>query len=111
VSLTLADLSSIALRRLGIERKYLIDTEKDQYPITREWAKAIHAQDPRVQGLCWTSRQDDTARAYMLFGDRVSPGSFRTVGEPRPLMEHADTCDAVFELAERIGVAVVPGRT
>lgn len=41
-NLVLADLSSVALRKLGVQRKQLIDSEKDQYPSTREWAQAIH---------------------------------------------------------------------
>lgn len=61
--LVLADLSSKALRKLGIPRRDLIDTEKDEYPRTRRWAEAIHAQRPDVQGLAWTSRQDDSAQA------------------------------------------------
>jgi hypothetical protein len=35
------DLSSVPLRKLGVTRKQLIDTEKDQYPATRKWAEAI----------------------------------------------------------------------
>lgn len=60
--LSLADLSSTALRKLGVERSQLIDAEKDRYPQTRIWAEAIHAQCPDVDGLCWVSRQDDRAR-------------------------------------------------
>ena len=55
-------------------RPGMIDTEKDRYPATRAWAAALHAQCPDIQGLCWTSRQDDSAQAVMLFGDRIVPG-------------------------------------
>lgn len=34
--LHLVDLSSVPLRKLGVTRKQLIDTEKDQYPATRK---------------------------------------------------------------------------
>jgi RES domain len=60
--LTLADLRNVPLRKLGVERKQLIDTEKDTYARTRLWAEAIHARHAHVQGLCWTSRQDDRRR-------------------------------------------------
>ncbi|WP_420232493.1 RES family NAD+ phosphorylase [Pseudomonas sp. ABY48] len=40
--LRLVDLSSVPLRKLGITRRQLIDTEKDQYPATRKGAEAIH---------------------------------------------------------------------
>ncbi|WP_363808661.1 RES family NAD+ phosphorylase [Pseudomonas brassicacearum] len=49
--LHLVDLSSVALRKLGVTRKQLIDTEKDQYPATRKWAETIHRQWSDVQGL------------------------------------------------------------
>ncbi|MER9444175.1 RES family NAD+ phosphorylase [Mesorhizobium sp. M0340] len=42
--LVLADLSVTALRKLGIKRNQIIDTEKALYPATRLWAEAIHAQ-------------------------------------------------------------------
>lgn len=70
--LELADLSSIPLRKLGVTRKQLIDTEKTQYRATRTWAVAIHRGHPTIQGLYWVSRQDDSARAVVLFGDRIA---------------------------------------
>jgi hypothetical protein len=108
--LVLADLGSKALRKLGVQRKQLIDTEKDQYPITRLWAEAIHAHHPEVQGLCWTSRQDDGAKALVLFGDRVQDGSLRQVSVPASLTGHADCYGNVLALAEHIGVNIVPGK-
>lgn len=49
--LQLVDLASVPLRKLGVTRKQLIDTEKDQYPATRKWAEAIHRQCPQAQRL------------------------------------------------------------
>lgn len=109
--LVLADLRGKALRKLGVERKQLIDTEKDQYPATREWAEAIHAQCPDVQGLCWTSRQDDSAQAVMLFGDRIASGVLRLTATSRSLLNDGDVYDDVLNLAEQIGVNIVPGKT
>ena len=104
--LVLVDLSTTALRNLGIRRGELIETEKNIYPQTRKWAEAIHAQCPDAQGLCWVSRQDDRSRAIVLFGDRVGKA---------PLSEHAPSVDIVNDaatyadvitLAERVGVKV-----
>lgn len=108
--LVLADLRGKALRKLGVERRQLLDTEKDRYPATRPWAQAIHAQCPEVQGLCWVSRQDDSALAVMLFGDRVARGVLRQVTASRRLLEDADTYDAVLNLAQQIGVNMVAGK-
>ncbi|WP_337245868.1 RES family NAD+ phosphorylase [Luteimonas sp. gir] len=109
--LQLVDLSSVALRKLGVTRKQLIDTEKDQYPATREWAMAFHRQCPQAQGLSWVSRQDDSARAVVLFGDRIAAGALQAGGESQSLTEDPGTYDAVLDLADRIGVSVVPGKS
>lgn len=105
--LTLADLSSTALRSLGLQRKELIDTEKDQYPGTRKWAEAIHAQCPSVDGLCWVSRQDDSARALILFGDRVASADLASTGNPRSILDDLDLYSDVLALGDRIGVNIV----
>lgn len=109
VPLQLVNLASVPLRKLGVTRKQLIDTEKDQYPATRQWAEAIRRQCPKAQGLSWVSRQDDSARAVMLFGDRISGGTLQVLGVSHSLTDDADTHDAVLDLAEKIGVALVPG--
>jgi hypothetical protein len=109
-SLALADLSATALRRLGIRRSELIDTEKDQYPRTRRWAEAIHTACPTVEGLCWVSRQDDRGLAIVLFGDRVGPHDLVAAGGPRSVLGGIEVYSDLLALAERIGVNVVGGR-
>jgi len=108
-ALQVADLSSVALRKLGVTRRQLIDTDKDQYPVTRQWAAAIHHQCPQVQGLCWVSRQDDSARALMLFGDRIADDALRPHGDSRSLLDDGNAYDAILDLAKRIGVTIVQG--
>jgi hypothetical protein len=108
--LVLADLSSKALRKLGVERKQLIDTEKDGYPLTRQWAVAIHAAYAEVQGLCWIARQDDSARAVVLFGDRVPDGLLERSAPTRSLLADQAAYGELLVLAEQIGVDIVPGR-
>lgn len=110
-SLQVVDLSSVPLRKLGVTRKQLIDTEKDQYPATRQWAEAIHRQCPHVQGLSWVSRQDDSSRAEVLFGDRVTRKALRPLGKSRSLVDDGNNYEAVLDLADRIGVAIIPGKT
>lgn len=109
--LQLVDLSSVALRKLGVTRKQLIDTEKDRYPATREWAMALHRQCPQAQGLSWVSRQDDSARAVVLFGDRIAEGALQAGDGSQSLIDDPDTYDAVLDLADRIGVSIVPGKS
>lgn len=110
VDLVLVDLRGKALRKLGVSRRQLIDTEKDQYPATREWAKAIHAQCPHAQGLCWTSRQDDSAQAALLFGDRIVAGVLTQAAPSRSLLRDGNAYADVLDLADQIGVNIVPGK-
>jgi hypothetical protein len=109
--LQLVDLASVPLRKLGVTRKQLIDTEKEQYPATRKWAEAIYRQCPQAQGLSWVSRQDDSARAVVLFGDRIPDGALRPAGNSRNLLDDGNAYDAVLDLADRIGVNIVPGKS
>jgi hypothetical protein len=100
----------VLLRKLGMTREQPVDTEKDQYPATRKWAEAIHHQCPQAQGLSWVSRQDDSARAVVLFGDRIPDGTLRPAGNSRSLLDDGDTYDAVLDLADRVGVNIVTGK-
>ena len=108
--LELVDLASVALRKLGISRKQLIDTEKDRYLTTRQWAEKLYQQCPTAQGLVWVSRQDDTARAMVLFGDRIPPQSLTQTTESLSLINDAVTYDDVLELAYQLDVLIVPGK-
>lgn len=107
--LTLIDLSSISLRKLGITRTQLIDTEKDQYPVTRLWAETLHHQCPRAQGLLWVSRQDDSARALVLFADRIPANTVQQLGTSQSLTEDPVIYADMLDLAARLDVLVVQG--
>jgi hypothetical protein len=104
--LLLADLSNTALRKLGVSRNQLIDTEKDRYPDTRRWAEAFHAQCAHIDGLCWISRQEDRASAAVLFGDRTSGVTFNLV-RPSSEISTGATYSSLLSLADRIGVDFV----
>ena len=105
--LTLIDLSAKALRQLGVERSHLIDTDSEHYPYTRRWAQAIHAFSPHAQGLRWVSRQDDTAIAIVLFGDRVKPDDVIAHSAGRDVLQDPETFDEVVRLAALIGVLLL----
>jgi hypothetical protein len=109
--LVLLDLSSVALRKLGLRRNQLIDTEKDLYPDTRKWAEAFHAQCPHIKGLCWISRQDDRARAAVFFGDRIGLGTLSPRGDSRDVLLDLDAYAEVLALADKIGVRLIAGRS
>lgn len=66
----LAMLMGIGLRRLGVAPQNLTATEGDVYDRTVLWAQAAHAAG--FEGLAWMSARENTAEAYVLFGDRVA---------------------------------------
>lgn len=107
VDLKLIDLSSIALRRLGVDRAHLIDTTKWHYSETRKWAERFYGQFGDVQGLRWTSRQDDSAKAVMLFGTRSNSTDLVVSGPSTPLLAGDLAPAAVIDLAMRLGVTLV----
>jgi hypothetical protein len=107
--LNLADLSATALGKLGVQRNELIDTEKDKYPDTRKWAEAIHAACPSAKGLCWLSRQDDRALAFVLFGDRLAATDLLPTGGPHSVLADVPVYANLLTLADRIGVNIVDG--
>ena len=106
--LNLVDLTSKSLRALSITRNELIDTDGTLYPVTQKWAEAIHAYAPTAQGLRWTSRQDDTAQAFLLFGDRIRQSIFTGRSNSVSVLDHEETYNKLLDLAEQIGVRIVP---
>jgi hypothetical protein len=107
VDFKLIDLSTIALRRLGIDRAHLIDSTKWHYPETRKWAERFYAQYGDVQGLRWTSRQDNSAQAVILFGTRANSRDLVVSGPSTPLLAGDLASAAVINPAMRLAVTLV----
>lgn len=104
----LVDLSSIALHKLGVSRASLIDTNASEYSRTREWALALHDQNPQAEGMTWTSRRDDHAQAIVLFGDRLDAAALTVEEASAPLMlQDGSACADVIALAAQLGVLLV----
>jgi hypothetical protein len=105
--LSLVDLSSKGLKRIGLERRDVIDTPVEEYARCREWALRWHAQTS-AHGLLWTSRQDDSAQALALFGDRIAEGAFK-VEIDRDRVYEGEHLDSLLALAEHVGIRQVIG--
>lgn len=69
--LTLGMLHSYGLRQQNLHGRDLTDTPASTYSDTVTWARAAHEDMPAAHGLVWMSRQFNTDKAYMFFGDRV----------------------------------------
>lgn len=98
------ELSKVALRGLGIPPRQLIDTAKAHYPATRGWAEQVYAVHPHIQGLLWSSRQDDRALAVVLFGSRVKATDLLDAKLSRTLIKSGMPEDFVLELATDLKV-------
>lgn len=103
--LRLAKLNGAGLRRLGIERRELIETPSSTYGETVAWARVIHHRTD-VDGLVWTSRQYDDSIAIVLFGDRVAAADLTPLG-PSSRLDNGPGLIAVLWAAERARIAVV----
>lgn len=97
--LVLANLTGHGLRRLGLTRSELLECGAAHYSATARWAEALHAADSNLAGLVWVSRQFDTSKALVIFGDRVAQIPLLEVGTPSPLSRGAG-----FRLVQKAGV-------
>jgi hypothetical protein len=104
--LLLAQLHGHGLRRLGVSRQQLIDSEADSYATTVGWAQALHRSNRRLDGLVWVSRQHDTSLALVLFGDRLDRRDLEMAEPPRPLAL-GEGWRQVQEAAELAGITIV----
>lgn len=105
--LTLVDLTSDGLRRLGLTRGPLIDSDGRSYPQTAAWARALHAHPAEVDGLVWVSRQRDTSLALVLFGDRVKISDLEAApGRPPLPLGFGPGLEAVAAAANRAGITI-----
>jgi hypothetical protein len=85
IPIRVALVAGLGLRRLGVRRRELIEGGPGTYAATAAWANALYACPTAPAGLLWVSRQDDTANALVIFGDRVASGSLTPVSRPVPL--------------------------
>lgn len=105
--LALVDLTSHGLSRLGLAHSELIESGSRFYPATTEWARALHAHPAQVDGLVWVSRQSNTSRALVLFGDRVSVDDLVVVPDRVPMTVGAGSGLALtLAIADRAGITV-----
>lgn len=104
--LRLVDLTGLALRRLGLTRGQLIEAPEWLYRSTARWAEALHEAESTAHGLLWVSRQCDTAKAVVLFGDRVEASWLRADG-PAESLHGGRGFRRVCEAAGRANIVVI----
>lgn len=106
--LSLIDLRSIALHKLGLTRRELIDTDATQYAVTRGYALRLYQQFSNAEGMMWTSRQDDQSQALILFETRLDGSVLEQLGHSASLiLSDGSASLEVLALADRLGVLIV----
>jgi hypothetical protein len=101
--LTLVRLNGPGLGRLGLLRAELIDSDKSAYPWTARWAQALHDLPGAPDGLLWTSRQNDSAAAMIVFGDGVAAADVVALG-PAVALDAEPGLDLVRRACEDAGI-------
>jgi hypothetical protein len=71
--LRLVRLRGQGLTRLGLRREELIMVGPPEYSYTARWAQAFYESPEEFDGIVWTSHQNDSGRALMLWEGRVDP--------------------------------------
>jgi hypothetical protein len=104
--LTLIQLRGFGLKKLGVTRIDLIDSDANQYGTTRRWAAALRLRSA-ADGLTWMSRQHDASEALVLFGDRVERSAFEVSDPPRSLYPPSPGWLEVLRAAESAGITIV----
>ena len=105
--LGLVDLTSHGLGRIGLSRSELIEPGGRVYAATAAWDRALHAHPAGVDGLTWVSRQHDTSRAFVLFGDRVAVDDLEVLPDEVPMAVGMGAgLELTLEIAERAGITI-----
>lgn len=105
-NLRMIDLRGNGLRRLGLQRNQLLETEADSYPLTAAWSKALHRCNCTIDGLIWISRQFDTASVMVLFGDRLSSNDLGVLMGSISLYKGSGF-SYVQQIAEDAGIVII----
>lgn len=104
--LALVELMGFGLRKLGVTRRQLIDTEAEQYERTRRWAEALYTREPQADGLIWMSRQHDSSEAVLLFGSRVARADLLVIEPPRGLCPPDTGSGDLIRAADAAGITI-----
>jgi len=104
--LRLVQLRGFGLKRLGITRMEMIESEADQYSVTRRWGSAFYEHVGDADGLIWMSRQHDSSEAIVLFGTRVQRDELEVFAAPRSLYPPSPGWNDVLVAAEAADITL-----
>jgi len=102
-ALRLAELHDPGLRALGLRPQQLTDTPATCYRWTREFAQALMADQPDLDGFVWMSSRFNTDRVYMLV-QRQAP---LVTGAGHTLFSDPDERAQLTALCRSANIAVI----
>ncbi|PRY40498.1 RES domain-containing protein [Umezawaea tangerina] len=105
-NLELVEFHDPGLLRLGVRPRRLTETNSAHYGRTVRWAEAVHQQIDVAQGIVWISGRFNTARAVMLFGDRVDPTILTVVPRSAEQVDSVPGLARLVKLANEAGITV-----
>jgi hypothetical protein len=84
--LALARMHGQGLDRLELLREDLVDCNSSRYPYSAEWAQALYDCSTSLAGIAWTSRQNDSGKALVLWDGPIEPAAvLERTGRALPL--------------------------
>lgn len=105
--LKLVRLHGLGLQRLRLARAELIESGRDRYAWTATWAQALHDCPGQPDGLIWTARQNDSAKAVILFATRGADRALRLDGRATPL-DRGEGYERLLDVCLTAGVDLEP---
>jgi len=105
--LRLAPLFNQNLALIGQSRLSMIESHGTAaYAETARWAESIHNQLPGFDGLIWTSRQQDSALAMLLFGTRVTSSDL--ISRPAMSLDTGKGRGLISKIADTFRIDIIP---
>lgn len=106
--LRLAAFMGKGLWALQVEAGDLTGSDPTTYGDTVKWAQAAHTAG--FDGVVWMSRRLNSDRAYMLFGDRVSPADLEKAVDYRRIFTAGPDLDWLVDVCGPLHVEVIVKR-
>lgn len=104
--LILAKLFAPDLLRWNLKRTELIDTSPAKYKQTARYVEAIHNDNPRLDGVVWTSRKFDPLKGYLLFGDRIDSNELEIIMPAEELLTSRRLIRRIRRLGLQSGITI-----
>lgn len=94
--------------KIGLKKSAIIETDKTHYPYSRSVAAWLYENRSDLQGILWSSHQDDCGQAIVLFEPRLKKTPI-CVWHDGGHIAQGPALDELVNLLDAFGVGVVFG--